>query len=205
MISIKLDKVSKRFGYRYIFKNLNYEFTDGVYGISGQNGSGKSTVLKVISGFMSHSEGTLAYHIDNLEIKRAVIFQKLSLAAPYVNLIDEFTLPEIFQFHKTHRSLYCDTYHQFINILNYPYRPDVFWKEYSSGMQQRVKLCLAMLSKSRIVVLDEPTSFLDDKGITWFYDLLNLHVENKIILIGSNDQRDFSFCNAIINIEDYHA
>lgn len=204
MISVHLDKVAKRFGYRYIFKNLSFKFSDGIYGISGKNGSGKSTLLKVISGFMSYTDGHISYSFDSQQIKRSNIYQKVSVAAPYVNLIDEFTLPEIFSFHQDHKRLDCNGYDDFLEILDYPYRPDTFWKEYSSGMQQRVKLGLALLGDASLLILDEPTSFLDDKASDWFYSLLSQKNNGRLILIGSNDKRDFLQCRSIINIEDYH-
>ena len=71
-------------------------------------------------------------------------------------------------------------------------------------MKQRVKLGLSILADSEILLLDEPTSNLDEKAIQWYKDLIQHYLENRIVIVASNNQKDESFfCNQEIKIEDY--
>ena len=77
-------------------------------------------------------------------------------------------------------------------------------KYYSSGMKQRVKLGLALLSDTPFVLLDEPTSNLDSKAIDWYKQLVEEHKSGRIIIVCSNDQKDeFSFCSEQLNVMEY--
>ncbi len=77
-------------------------------------------------------------------------------------------------------------------------------KYFSSGMKQRVKLVLACCSASDILFLDEPTSNMDVEGEKWYLELIEkTYSGNRILIIGSNQQKEYSFCNYQINITDY--
>ena len=71
-------------------------------------------------------------------------------------------------------------------------------------MKQRVKLGLAILSDTPILLLDEPTSNLDSNAILWYQNLIQKNLENRITFVASNNQKDESFfCEREIKIEDY--
>lgn len=74
---------------------------------------------------------------------------------------------------------------------------------FSSGMKQRLKLGICFLSNSPLLLLDEPTSNLDKEGVEWYLNLSKTYGYQKSLIIGSNDQREYSFCNQKLNIEDY--
>jgi ABC-type multidrug transport system ATPase subunit len=74
---------------------------------------------------------------------------------------------------------------------------------YSSGMQQRVKLALAICSESSILLLDEPTTNLDKEGMSWYTSTLKKYSQNRLIVIASNEERDFELCNRSLSILDY--
>ncbi len=77
-------------------------------------------------------------------------------------------------------------------------------KQFSSGMKQRVKLGLAILSDVPVVLLDEPASNLDSKAIDWYNNLVTKYSQKRIIIVCSNQQKnEFEFCNEQINIENY--
>ena len=101
MTTISAIKISKRYGYHWIVKDFNHAFNNGImYGIAGNNGSGKSTLIKILSGYLTPSAGTLSYQIGNKIVKSEDIFKFIALAAPYTDLINEYTLEEMFEFHQ---------------------------------------------------------------------------------------------------------
>lgn len=75
--------------------------------------------------------------------------------------------------------------------------------QFSSGMKQRLKLGLALLSEVPVVLLDEPTSNLDRKGIEWYQDLIDKFGQNRILIVCSNEPREYEFCQQKIVLEDY--
>ena len=98
-MTLTVENLGKRFNREWIFKNFNYNFTDGVYAITGPNGSGKSTLLQVLWGQLPQTTGTAAYRHLNANIPVEDIYAHLAIATPYMELIEEFTLTEVLKFH----------------------------------------------------------------------------------------------------------
>ncbi|MCX6293345.1 MAG: ATP-binding cassette domain-containing protein, partial [Sphingobacteriales bacterium] len=103
---IKLNNTGKRFNLEWIFRHVDFEFVSGKsYAIVGANGSGKSTLLQVIAGALMHSEGNIVYTDDNQKpIANDLIFEQMSIAAPYLELIEEMTATEFLSFHQTFKT-----------------------------------------------------------------------------------------------------
>ncbi|MBB6327300.1 ABC-type multidrug transport system ATPase subunit [Algoriphagus iocasae] len=202
---IQLEEASKRFQYEWIFKNLNLSLVSGdSLAVTGGNGSGKSTLLKCISGSIPLTSGKINYSKENQEIPESNWFSSLSIAAPYMELPEEFTLIELLNFHfKFKNCLSGLSIDQIISILYLDQHSEKQISQYSSGMKQRVKLGIALFSDVDLIFLDEPTSNLDKKGIQWYQDLIEKYRYNRITLICSNEPREYEFCNQKINIEDY--
>src|ERR1700759_952445 len=97
---ILLENIGRRFNRDWIFREVNYTFKSGsIYAILGPNGSGKSTLLQVLNGSLTPSAGTIQYSLDDQSIEAEAVFKQLALAAPYLELIEEFTLDEMVDFH----------------------------------------------------------------------------------------------------------
>jgi ABC-type multidrug transport system ATPase subunit len=74
---------------------------------------------------------------------------------------------------------------------------------FSSGMKQRLKLGICLFSEASLVLLDEPTSNLDERGISWYLEMIEEQTKHKCVLIASNDSREYGFCQNRIRMEDY--
>ncbi len=214
-MQIKLTDIGKRYNYDWIFRNVNYEFTsDNNYVIIGANGSGKSTLLQVIAGNLIASEGTIEYRGEKQEarsksqdliIPEEEIFKHLSFASPYLELFDELTLTESIEFQAQFKPFYAglDT-KGIIQLTELEKAKDKQLKQYSSGMKQRLRLALAILSDTPLLLLDEPTSNLDKKSIDWYQNLVAQYSSNRLIIVCSNEQEyEYPFCNKHIQIEEY--
>jgi len=204
---ISLENIGKRYNYEWIFRNVNYEFgTEDNYVILGSNGSGKSTLLQVIANSLIASEGKISYK-DNAGkvIPEDDIFQHLSYAAPYLELFEEFTLAESIEFQGKFKPFYDGlTTKSIIEIAELEKAKNKQLKHYSSGMKQRVRLVLAVLAKTPLLLLDEPTSNLDKKAIDWYQQLVNAYSKDRLIIVASNQQEyEYPFCNKELSIEDY--
>ncbi len=208
-MKITLNKAARRYNYEWIFRNLSYTFESGKsYAVLGPNGSGKSTLLQIISGNLSLSEGTIEYLTKDSGSKKIIprdeIFNQLSWCAPYLDLPEEFTLKEILQFQSGFKPLVNGFNDQsVIELVGMKKEENKQVRFYSSGMKQRVKLVLSVLANTPILLLDEPTTNLDEAGVNWYLDLINKFSENRITIICSNQTREYEFCKEWLSILDY--
>ncbi len=197
-MDIILNDIAKRYRWEWIFKRLSFHFQQGEsYAVLGQNGAGKSTLMQLLAGFLSPSEGTLLYKNDNVAIAREDVFRYITLAAPYVGVLEEFTLLEVLKFQSQFKPYQQNlTPVQIVDILQLAktatQKP---LKYFSSGMKQRVKLALAILADTPLLLLDEPTITLDVQGAAWFQRLLATYRQpNRTLIIASNVEADFEQC-----------
>lgn len=204
-MKITLSKIGRRFNREWIFRNIDYTFESGKsYAILGINGSGKSTLLQVISGALGASEGEISYQIDEKEIDIDQVFQHLVLASPYLELIEEFTLTEILDFHFEFKKRANNLSNkELISLLGMESSKNKQLKYFSSGMKQRVKLILAFCSETPILLLDEPTSNLDEQGISWYHSLVEKFTLNRLVIVCSNQIHEYQFCLNKLYIADY--
>ncbi len=197
MMDVNIQNISKRFQYHWVLKNISQHFSaNKTFGISGQNGSGKSTLLKIIAGYLSYTKGEINYTINNKSIDRSEIYQYLSIAAPYIQLDEEFTPLELFHHYSKFKSFSIESDDAFLAQLGFQDNTKLI-KYFSSGMKQKVMLLLALMNDAPLLLLDEPTSYLDDANKEWFITLLKRLQGKKTIIIASNDMFDFKFCTSI--------
>ena len=201
-MEVRLQQVSKRFVYDWIIKDLSADFaSNSTTGINGINGSGKSTLIKMISGWLSPSKGNISYRLSDKEVKRDDIYTYLSIVAPYTDIIVEYDLREMYQFHTQFKTLQgVEGYKHFEDIVKLKGQKGKPLQYYSSGMKQRVQLALAVLTDSRLLLLDEPTSFLDSANKQWFYELLQQRLADRTTIISSNDLEDFQYCERVLEL-----
>ncbi|PTS92224.1 ABC transporter ATP-binding protein [Pedobacter sp. HMWF019] len=201
---IDLNKAGRRFNQEWIFRNFSYQFKAGEqYAILGPNGSGKSTLLSVLTGSLSPSEGTITYsEAKNIPVEQ--IYKRISFAAPYLDLIEEFTLQETISFHFKFKEFSAGMDAEgLLERLGLARAQDKPLKYFSSGMKQRTKLALACCADTPMLLLDEPTSNLDTQGIDWYHQLISDFSADKLLVVCSNQEVEYSFCKHFIQVTDY--
>ncbi len=207
-MKISLTNIGKRYNYEWIFRKVNYDFiSEHNYVIIGSNGSGKSTLLQVIAGSLMNSEGGIEFNIQSstLKIEEEERYKYLSYCAPYLDLFDELTLTESIEFQEKFKPFQKGlNTKQIIELTELEKAKNKQLKYYSSGMKQRVRLALAVLADTPLLLLDEPTSNLDKKAIEWYQKLVGNYSDNRLIIVASNQQEnEYPFCDKQLNIEDY--
>jgi ABC-type multidrug transport system ATPase subunit len=205
-VKIELQNTGKKFNTDWIFRNLSFTFEkDNAYAILGRNGSGKSTLLQVIAGSLHPTTVAIIYTSDGVVVSDEKIFRYISCSAPYLELIEEFKLHEMLQFHFRFKSIWpgydINKIAGMLGFINVKHKPI---RLFSSGMKQRVKLILAFLSDTPLLLLDEPTTNLDQAGTDWYLDLIHEFSKNRTVIICSNlQQLETGFCSRKLFIEDY--
>ncbi|MEO8772490.1 MAG: ABC transporter ATP-binding protein [Ferruginibacter sp.] len=198
-MQITLSNTGKRYNREWIFRRVDHVFFPGkTYAITGPNGSGKSTLLQVIAGAIMQTEGKVEYH----QVAPMDAHKLISFAAPYLELIEEMTATELLSFHATFKEL-RKPISQILEEVSLEKSAHKQIRYFSSGMKQRLKLAQAFFSNVPVLLLDEPTTNLDEDGIALYHQLIKNDAKGKTIIISSNDKQEYDFCEEVISINKY--
>jgi ABC-type multidrug transport system ATPase subunit len=205
-MKITLEHISKRFQRYWIFKEVNYSFAaPDAYALLGPNGCGKSTLLRIIAGMQAPSLGKVYYeHANQTPVQPGDIYSYISFCAPGMELVEELTLKEFFEFHFSFKrplpGLDIDKIVKLTGLATDINKPI---GDYSSGMKQRVKLAQAIFADTPVLLLDEPCTNLDQQGVDQYKEWIATYAQNRLTIVASNDEREYFFCKQQIVIEDY--
>ena len=204
-MKITLSNTGKRFNREWIFRHCSYEFHSGKsYAITGPNGSGKSTLLQVIAGAILHNEGTIEFTDGQRTTDNEQHYTYISIAAPYLELIEEMTAKEMLEFHSTFKPLIQSlSIKEMFRIVGLENAINKQLRYFSSGMKQRLKLAQAFFSNTSILLLDEPTTNLDADGIALYQSLISNYTKDKMVIVSSNVKQEYDFCEEVIEIGKY--
>ncbi len=205
-MQIQVSAASKRFNKEWIFSNLNFCFTTGQhYALIGNNGSGKSTLLQIIAGYIGLTKGEI--HWTNTAgdaIDSANVFRHISIAAPYLELVEEFTALEQIAFHQQFKPLQNGLSPiELLEKIGLSNAANKQIRNFSSGMKQRLKLALAIFDQAPILLLDEPCSNLDQEGIQTYHQLMQAYAMHKLIIVASNDPQEYKFCSQQVSLSEF--
>lgn len=206
MFTIQLTNVGKKYNREWIFRQINTQFSSGTsYAVLGPNGSGKSTLLQVLAGVIVPSEGSICFKQNDTVIAPESIFEQVAIAAPYLELIEEYTFPELIDFQQQFKPFQTELPHdKIVSISGLEQAKNKQIRYFSSGMKQRARLTLAILSAAPILLLDEPTSNLDTTAISWYQQLIKTYTKDKLVVVCSNHiQAEMDFCEDAIDVLQY--
>ena len=203
-MEIALHNATKSFGREVVFRNVEHVFASGSRtALLGPNGSGKSTLLMLVGGALMPSKGTVVHSVNGAVVPEEEVYRHIAIAAPYLGLYEELSLAETVANHARFKPLKNGL--NAADVARIAYLENALEKpvrNFSSGMKQRLKLALAILSDTPLLLLDEPTSNLDAKAISWYGDLLRDHVDQRTLLVASNRQEaEFALCTAQLEVE----
>ena len=204
-MNIILKNIGKRFNKEWIFRNIDFEFETGnnpasasKYAILGSNGSGKSTLLQIIAGNISATEGEIKWQMaDGRWQMDEFLFKNIAFASPYLELPEEMTWREAVKFHGKFKkyTLFLKR-EDVISISGLSISANKEIRNFSSGMKQRAKLALAILSHTPLLLLDEPCSNLDENAVKWYQNLIAEYAKEKLVIVCSNyNKKEYSFCD----------
>lgn len=203
-MQIIINHLGKRFNQDWLFRGFSKNFSIGSpCAITGPNGSGKSTLLQILAGMIPASEGTIKYQAGGNDVSSDYIYQHISYTAPSQELIEEFTLRELLDFHLNFKNFSGDisreNFSDKVMIGNTKNKPIRF---FSSGMKQRIKLGLSLYSDTQLLMLDEPMANLDKAGTEWYRNEIALQINKRLIIICSNHKEEYECCTEEINLQE---
>lgn len=205
-ITITLTNAGKKFGREWIFRKVSLNIKAGQkIAILGLNGSGKSTLLQALTGYLTLNEGELTYSFNQQKIEDEKQYTYISLASPYLELVEDFTLQEQIEHLAVYKAFLNGlTTEAIVELSGLEAHKNKYIKLFSSGMKQRLKLTLAILADAPILFLDEPTTNLDATVIDWYKNMIAKYALHKTIVVCSNSIKDeYDFCDKVITMEDF--
>ncbi|MGB9695881.1 MAG: ABC transporter ATP-binding protein [Ignavibacteria bacterium] len=210
-IELKCKMLGKHFGNKAIFSNLSFKLTNTQsLVVTGRNGTGKSTLLKILATLIKPDVGKYSMSIDGIELEKNKFFKHIGMLAPYINLYDELTGYENLMLFGQLRNSYFtkedkNRVLELLSKVNLYTKRNEYFRNYSSGMKQRLKLAFAIQHSPSILLLDEPRTNLDVEGINIVYDIIEEQKKSGIVIIATNDLDDINLCIEKINIEDFNS
>jgi ABC-type multidrug transport system ATPase subunit len=188
--------IGKHYQGQWLFHSWNAVLEPGQgLALTGANGSGKSTLLQCIGGLIRPDIGIITWGGEKEQMPAC------SLSAPYLDIPTEYTLNELVTFHFSINPLKsgADPFLQ-LRLCHLDPTSNLLLKHYSSGMIQKVKLVLALLTDAPILLLDEPHSHLDREAQAWFQQLLSTSIAGRIWAMASNDPNEYRLCSAVFDL-----
>ena len=205
-MEIRLADIAKHFGREVVFQGVSITLPSGSRtAILGPNGSGKSTLLQVIGGALVPTKGSIEHHVSGTMIAQDEVYRHVAIAAPYLGLYEDLSLRQAIDFHARFKPLRAGiTVEELARIAYLEHALEKPVLHFSSGMKQRLKLALAILSDTPLLLLDEPASNLDAQAVEWYQRLLADHVDQRTLLVASNRQVvEHGMCSRVLEMDDH--
>ena len=190
-------------------KKLNLKFqSNKIYGIYGESGSGKTSILNLISGFIKPNKGKVLYNKKHYLFKDLTKKFNIGYASQTPTIIDENVIINTsLKYENSNKKIndlknYLRLFNlqKFLNKKYFENKNMSSIKNMSGGEKQRIGLIRAIINKPDVILLDEPTSSLDKKNEKKVFKFLKLIKKNKIIIVTSHKVEHKKYFDKIINL-----
>lgn len=201
-LKLTIDGLAKSYPGRPVFNDVSAEVAGGSrLVITGPNGSGKSTLVRILCGFTRPTQGTVILSIGENKLKHIEMRPHIGLVSPDLALYDELTAIENLMFFAGVAGFVVPREEVVRKLADFGLggRGDDLAGSYSSGMKQRLKYSLALLRGPELLLLDEPTANLDDKGKELVDSVIKSH--RGITVIATNEKTELAYGDQIIRLD----
>lgn len=204
-MEIILSKVSKIINHTMVLENISYQFTGGnIYGVIGRNGSGKTMLLRMVSGLILPTTGKV--FVNGQELHKQISFPpNLGMIIEKPEFLGYMTgLENLKQIAEIKKIVSEEKIKEYMRIFALDPDSKLSMKKYSLGMKQKIGIIQALMENPDILILDEPFNALDEQSVLKLREiLLKKRDEGKLIIITSHNKEDINMvCNKIIQMEN---
>ena len=200
-IRLVIDHVSKMYGARRVLHNVVAELEAGdVLLVTGHNGVGKSTLMRLLAGLQRPSSGTISYVDGVLRLPPSEARPMIGMVGPDIQLYRELTAREHVSFVADVRGIpsTVSDQNELLGRVGLVGRADEQVAAFSSGMQQRLRYALALLHEPAVLLLDEPTTNLDTAGLNLVDRVVAEQRARGVTVVATNDPRDRKYGDFVL-------
>ena len=192
---IKIENYSKKIKDTVVLENINMVLNDGmIYGIQGENGSGKTMLMRGICGLIKGSEGSIT--IDDKVIGKDISFpEDIGVLIENPSFIPKYTGYKNLKLVADIQGK-VDKEEIIKTLQKVGLKPDDkrTYKKYSLGMKQRLGIACAIMGTPKLIILDEPFNGLDEKGVLQIRDVIKgLKQKNCIVIVAGHDKEQLEY------------
>lgn len=200
---VEINNICKTIKSRCILNNIYYRFHTGtIYGIYGHNGSGKTMLLRAISGLIIPDKGEIV--IDGKILNKDISFPpSVGLVIENMNLLPQYNAFDNLKIISKIKKVATDD--DIKNALNrVGLHSDLKVRKFSLGMKQRLNIAQAVFEHPDIILLDEPTNALDNDGVQLIYSLLKKEKQRgALVIITTHHKEDLQeICDVILEMNE---
>lgn len=203
VIRLELDRLGVYYGLRQVLAGLTLTLHAGeVLVVAGDNGSGKSTLLRVLAGLQRPSAGTARYRRGTAAYDPTQARELIGWVSPDLMLYRDLTAAENLRFFAAVRGLaFPDAaLEALLADVDLAGRGDDLVASYSSGMQQRLRYAYALLHQPAVLLLDEPTTTLDEGGAALVERVVERQRAQGLLVIATNDAGERRFGDYVLTL-----
>lgn len=200
---LTLENISFEKNYKTIFKNLSFSLSiSSALIVTGKNGCGKSSLLKIIAGIYEINQGKILWGNENIKNFRDDFNGDLQYLGHKNFLKPELTIFENLKFYSQLNGTEL-TLNSALEFFDLAEKRHQFVKNLSAGVQQRVMLAKLLACPATIWLLDEPSSNLDKEWRKKLYDLIKNRIRDKGLVIMATHDEEFFDLGPKLYLEDY--
>lgn len=199
---LEINNMTKKFGKKTVLNDISFTFENGIYGLLGPNGSGKTTIMRCITGLYKTPKNTIVYKDEN-EKENANFFSEIGYLPQSFGMFKEITVKEMLELFANLKEIpKKENEEEILRVLqmvNLSNEIDTKIGNLSGGMVRRVGIAQALLGDPKIMIFDEPTVGLDPEERLRFKNIISKLSKDKIIIISTHIVEDVeAICNKII-------
>lgn len=201
---IEVKNISKKIGNKEILKDISFDGYEGdIIGIVGNNGVGKTTLLKVLTGLYKPNSGEIIFDGINLNTNYEKAISKVGSLIETPDLYKHLTGKQNLDiFKRMFKGVDEETIKNIVSLIHIEDALGSKFKTYSLGMKERLGIAQTLINDPKIIILDEPTNGLDPRGIIELRNILE-SLKDKVVLISSHMLSEIEvLCNKIIFINN---
>lgn len=201
---IEVKNISKKIGKKEILKNISFDGYEGdIIGIVGNNGVGKTTLLKVLTGLYKPNSGEIIFDGINLNNNYEKAISKVGSLIETPDLYKHLTGRQNLDiFKRMFKGVDEETIKNIVSLIHIEDALGSKFKTYSLGMKERLGIAQTLINDPKIIILDEPTNGLDPRGIIELRNILE-NLKDKVVLISSHMLSEIEvLCNKVIFINN---
>lgn len=193
-MQIKINNLTKKIHGTTVLNNISLEFNSNkIYGLSGKNGSGKTMLMRAISGLIRPTDGEIIIG-DGILGKDFSFPPSIGVLIENPSFIPKYTGFKNLKLLASIQNKTSDSeIKQTLNDVGLDPEDKRPYRKYSLGMKQRLGIACAIMEKPQIILLDEPINALDESGITLIKELLLKLSDNSIIIISCHDREELEY------------